>query len=406
MIESPSIGTSLAQAADVLLLAALEERATSILVEPSGSGYAVRFEAGASRATCAEVGSTVGQALVARLALMAGLDVATSEAQLGRLRVGFGGGGAEFLALVSASAAGLALELRRFDAVASTRSAPGLDGDGLPHLDGYRTLGEMGRGAMGIVYRAQHELLQRPVAIKVIHEELARDPTVAAMFVREARAASRTRHPGVVEVLDFGTLGSGRSYLVMELVESPTLDLLLQAGPLEPAVAVDLAIAIADALGCVHAEGVVHRDLKPSNVFVVSERAVKLADFGAAKIVHDDSAGSSMTQLGIIVGTPDYMSPEHCHGRSTDGRTDLYALGCVLFQMLTGHTPYAASTPLGVQLLQIQGPLPLVSSPLGKLPEILKSTVLRAMQKSAARRYQSAAEMMADLERAARKLGP
>lgn len=323
--------TSLAQAADVLLAVALAEGARSILVEPSGTGYALRLEGGRAEASDATIPATVGAALAARLAIMAELDIAATDAQLGRLRLRAGERDAELLALVSATPLGLAVELRRIDAAVARAAQPvdpvdPVDEDAAPLIDGYRLVDEMGRGAMGVVYRAEHEVLERPVAIKVIHESLARDANVAAMFVREARAASRTHHPGVVEVLDFGRLDSGRSYLVMELVESPTLDRLLDGGPLEPRVAIDLAIAIAEALGCVHAQGVIHRDLKPSNVFVVSERAVKIADFGAAKIVHDDRPGSSMTQLGIIVGTPDYMSPEHCYGRATDGRTDLY--GC------------------------------------------------------------------------------
>ncbi len=404
------IVASLPLLADLVLATAQGEDAAGVLIEPARDGYAVVLETGAVSTLCAEIPLPLGRALAARLALMADLDLGVLDEQVGRLRVSNDGLDVEWLALLRVAPTGLAIELRRLDAMstmrahgAAPRDARLPDGTLLRIADQYRVLEAIGSGAMGEVYRAYHEPLDREVAIKVIHEHLARDPTIAAMFVREARAASRTRHPGIVEVFDFGRLDDGRSYLVMELVAAPTLEHELIAGALEPRVAVQQAIAAAEALACVHAHGVVHRDLKPANLFVLAPDRNKLGDFGAAKLVHD-TLSPSQTQQGMIVGTPDYMSPEHCLGRSTDGRTDLYALGCVLFEMLSGHRPFPGDSPLDVQMQQVQAPVPRVRSPLRLLPDVLVTTVARAMAKSLTARYQTAAEMKADLERAARAL--
>ncbi|MBI4512093.1 MAG: serine/threonine protein kinase [Deltaproteobacteria bacterium] len=408
MLDSATLSldhVSAVDAADLLLLAAARRKATSLLIEPVGGAHAVTLERGSTPLAVAALPLHLGDAVIARLAIIAGLDVIAPDEQLGRIRLHVDDGESEFLVIVRAISDGLGAELRRIashEDLAHAIAEPSAPMSLLQtmRIGIYRVHGELGRGGMGVVYRGEHGLLGRPVAIKVLYAELAKDPEIAARFVREARAASRARHPGIVDVLDFGTLPDGRAFLVMEVVEGTTLDVVLKKGALPPLRALNIARQIASALDASHGSGVVHRDLKPANVFVCEEDRIKIGDFGAAKLVGPGAGGLSDTQRGAIFGTPYYMSPEHARGVSTDRRTDIYAVGCVLFEMLAGRVPYDGETPVDILTNHITAPIPTLESPFGPLPDVLERAVTRAMAKRPEERYQTAQEMVADLDRA------
>ena len=387
---------------DALLDAAVRRRATALLVEPEDGGCRVTLELGVARAQRALLDGALGLAVVARLALLGQTGLPAAGEGLGRLTVRSGVRTAHFLAAVRRTPAGLAVaELRRMhhleDGVGGdpTTLRPGA------HIGSYRLGKVLGRGGSGVVFDAEHLVLKRRVAIKVLHARKD-DGQQSLHFLREARAAARVDNPGIVGILDVGSLEDGRPYIVMERVEAPTLADVIQEGPLAPRRAVELAIAIADALAAAHAAGVVHRDLKPANVFVLSDHAVKLVDFGAAKII--SPGGNGETGSGQIVGTPWYMSPEHARGQATDARTDIYALGCVLFEMLTGSVPFDGESAIEVLSQHLSKCPPPLRSPHGSLPASLHRTVGRAMAKQADNRHASAEELSADLSTSLRSL--
>ena len=271
-----------------------------------------------------------------------------------------------------------------------------------PEIGKYRVLAQLGEGGMGRVFRGVHVPLQRLVAIKILHANVARDPVAMARFEREARAAVRARHPRIVETLDFGHLPDGRPYLVMELIEAETLRARLDRGPIAPAEAIQIARGIAEALAAAHAVDVVHRDLKPSNVFVDRALEVKLGDFGAAKLL--GPSGDDITGADVAIGTPHYMAPEQILGEPVDGRADLYALGCVLFRMLAGAPPYRGADTRTVLAQHLHADVPVPTSASRALPAAVIEVVQAAMAKDQTQRPQTATEMLAALERAAMAL--
>jgi eukaryotic-like serine/threonine-protein kinase len=401
---------SAVELADLILLAMLRGRWAALFLEPAGDGttrirlpeaawLAVDTPTWEEHAGPARLPVALGDAVVARLMLLGGLDVAAPEEQLGRLRVCAAGAADEILLAAQATPQGLSAELRRLARAAALPGGEGME----PRAGGYTIHREIGRGSVGIVYRAEHKGLGRQVALKVLKPERARDPVFAGRFLREAFAASRARHPGIVDVLDFGTLPDGRAFLVMELVEGETLRGSL-AAPLPPARALEIARQLAEALAAIHAAGVVHRDLKPSNIFVGRDGRVKIGDFGAAK---DEGPGvpPDLTQPGELFGTPLYMSPEHARGMPLDGRTDLYALGCILYEMLAGSPPYRGKSAVDILLAHISAAIPEVTSPHGALPAGVSRVVERALAKRVEDRYQTAAALAEDLGRVAAALG-
>jgi hypothetical protein len=266
-------------------------------------------------------------------------------------------------------------------------------------IGNYRVVAELGRGGMGVVYRAEHVQLGRPAALKVLLPQMSSDAQIVQRFFNEARAASSIDHPGIVEVYDFGRHTDGSAYLVMELLKGESLDHRLMR-PIAPLEAASLIAQVAGALAAAHARGIIHRDLKPDNIFLVPNELlpggiqVKLLDFGIAKLA-DERASGFRTQTGVLIGTPAYMSPEQCMGRpDLDHRTDLYAVGCILFHMLCGRPPFYSEQGTGVMIaMHLRDPVPDPRSLAPHLPPALVGIMLRLLEKDPAARFQSAQEL-------------
>lgn len=259
----------------------------------------------------------------------------------------------------------------------------------------YEVVREIGRGGMAEVYLARDQLLDRPVALKVLHREFARDPQFVERFRREAQAAAALNHPNVVAVYDWGQ-EAGTSFIVMEYVEGrPLSDIVREGGAREPRTAARIAAHVAAALSFAHQRGLVHRDVKPGNILITPSGQVKVADFGIAR----SRAADGLTQTGAVMGTATYFSPEQAQGLDVDGRSDVYSLGVVLYEMLAGVPPFRNDNPVTVAYQHVrEEPEPLVRRAPG-VPAALQQIVARALAKDPARRYPSADAMRADLLR-------
>ena len=268
----------------------------------------------------------------------------------------------------------------------------------------YRVEARIGGGGFGTVYRAVQLAMDRRVAIKLLRRELSSDLESVKRFQVEARACAMLEHPNSLRVFDFGQSDDGYLFLVTELVEGEVLSKVLKREKaLVPGVAAEVVVQILHALGEAHERGIVHRDLKPDNVFLKAGRggaaSVKVLDFGIAKLVSQESPVESLTKSGVIVGTPHYMSPEQAKGGAVDGRSDLYALGIMLYQMVSGRLPFDATTPLGIVLAHIQDPPPPLTMPDGgAVPSELGTIVTDCLAKSPTRRPASAEALRARLE--------
>jgi len=270
-------------------------------------------------------------------------------------------------------------------------------------LGRYRIVGELGRGAMGAVYRAVDPLIERDVAIKTLLQDLPSEilDEVRERFLREARSAGRLNHPNIVTIFDVGE-DAGVAYIAMELLEGRSLQELMRGQPRMPhAAAADIAAQVADALDHAQQYRIVHRDIKPANVMVAASGRCKLTDFGIAYV-----PTSSMTQTGTALGSPKYMSPEHVAGVAVDARADLFSLGVVLYEMLTGRNPFVRdsdTTPLQVMHRISVEPHAALRSLDPAIPEVFDRIMRRALAKKAQDRYARAGEMAEELRRAARE---
>ena len=270
-------------------------------------------------------------------------------------------------------------------------------------LGRYAIQSELGRGAMGVVYKATDTALERTVAIKTVNMALERDGAerYEARFYQEARAAGSLNHPNIVTVYDVGKEGNV-AYMAMEFIEGAELRTLLGEGrPLPVAQAVSIAAQVAEGLAYAHEHGVVHRDIKPANIMVLAEGPVKITDFGIARMRANND---ELTQSGMMLGSPKYMSPEQVIGKRADHRSDLFSLGVILYEMLTGTAPFTGEnvTALMYQIVNFVPPAPSVVNP--AVPELLNFIVAKMLAKPLEERYQSAQELSSDLRACERQI--
>jgi hypothetical protein len=256
-------------------------------------------------------------------------------------------------------------------------------------LGKYQVHKPIGRGGMGTVYAGYDTTLDRPVAIKVLASHLAWEETFVERFMREARTAAKLDHPNIVTIYDVGQQ-DGTYYLVMRQIEGePLRDIIARTGPLPPVRAARILGQVAGALDYAHSRGVVHRDVKPGNMLVEAGDRVTLTDFGIARAAE----GTRLTATGISLGTPEYMSPEQALGQPTDSRTDVYSLGIVLYEMLTGQVPFHADTPIATLMQQAHTPPPSPRTVVSSLSTEIETVVLKALAKRSEDRYASAGEL-------------
>ena len=272
----------------------------------------------------------------------------------------------------------------------------------LAQLGRFRILAELGRGAMGVVYKAEDPLLSRTLAIKTIlmSSDAAERAEYEARFYQEAKAAGGLNHPNLITIHDIGREGD-IAYMAMELLDGVDLRGLMKQGRMSLALALDIAAQVADGLAFAHEHGVVHRDIKPGNIMIVRGQHAKIMDFGIARVRMSDLK----TQAGSVLGSPRYMSPEQVTGQRADHRSDIFSFGVVLYEMAAGATPFSGAdvTQLMNQIGTVTPPPPSAANP--AVPAMLDLIVAKAMEKSPDARYQSAAELASDLRACRAELG-
>jgi serine/threonine-protein kinase len=259
----------------------------------------------------------------------------------------------------------------------------------------YRIVKKIGEGGMGAVYQAEHALIEKKIALKILFQDLTRRPDLIARFLQEAKSASRIGHENVIDISDFGQSPDGLVFIAMEYLDGQDLGKLLkQGGAMHWERARPILMQIAKGLRAAHGNGIIHRDMKPENVYLTQRDGrpdfVKVLDFGIAKVVNpDESGGPALTQTGMIFGTPEYMSPEQAQGSTPDHRVDVYAVGCIMYHMLTGQVPFTADNFMGIltkHLLEAPVP-PRKRRPDLEIPGEIEAICLRAMEKDRDKRF-------------------
>ena len=263
-------------------------------------------------------------------------------------------------------------------------------------LGGYRILRKLGQGGMAVVYKAHEESLSRVVALKVIAQHLSENPQFITRFQREAQAAAQLSHPNIVQIYAIGE-DDGVHYFSMEYVKGRSLgEIIEDEGFLTAGRALPIIEQAAEALAVAHEAGIVHRDIKPANIMLDGAGRVKVADFGIAQMATE----TRMTQSGMLVGTPEYISPEQCRNEKLDGRSDIYALGVTLYQLLSGRTPFNADTPHALVMQIVEGPIPRVGELNPTIPADVQNVVAKMMHTDRTQRFQSAEDLIHALKEA------
>jgi len=289
--------------------------------------------------------------------------------------------------------------------LATVAEPPSVVGESLPSIPGYRLEDELGRGGMGVVYRAVNEASGERVALKVLLAGAKATSEDLIRFRTEAEAAERLQHPHIVALLEHGE-ANGNPYMVLDYIEGEDLESRISRGKLEPADAVEIASGLADALSCAHEQGILHRDFKPQNVLLDREGHPLLTDFGLAKLRGDAAPTLSLTQTGMMLGTPAYMAPEQANAerKHIDERTDVYGLGATLYHMLTGRRPFSAPTLASLVVKILNEPPPRPRSLVPDLDPALETIVLKCLEKERSDRYPNARSLQRDLNRWERNL--
>lgn len=257
----------------------------------------------------------------------------------------------------------------------------------------YELVEKIGEGGMAVVYKARCTYLDRWVAVKILRDQYANNPEFVDRFQREARAAARLAHPNIVSIYDVGE-DQGRHFIVMEYVQGENLkDYLCNQGPLSPQMVAEVGQQVAAALAHAHCRGIIHRDIKPHNLLITPEGQVKVTDFGIARA----AAASSLTETGVVLGSVHYFSPEQARGSSVDVRSDIYALGVVLYELLTGELPFTGDSPIAIALSHLDSEPKPVAEVCPHIPKNLERAIMKAMAKDPADRYQTAGELWQDL---------
>lgn len=275
-------------------------------------------------------------------------------------------------------------------------------------LGRYEVLSKLGAGGMGEVYLAQDTTLHRKVALKILPNEVAADPNRMTRFVQEARAASALNHPNIITIHEIDQ-SSSTSFIASEFIDGETLRERMKAQPLSLGEVLDVAVQIASALAAAHAQGIVHRDIKPENIIIRRDGIVKVLDFGLAKLTGIDSPepidseaptrANLKTDPGVVMGTASYMSPEQARGVEVDARTDIFSLGVVIYESLTGHLPFEGSNiyEIVAAILSERESQPL-SRYLPEVPRELERIVAKSLRKNREERYQTTRDMLLDLQ--------
>ena len=388
--------------AEITLAASIRAHCDAVFLEPSTENpalYAITFERDRAPVKTLTIEGMIGAATIARLAYLGGLDLASPTTTSSIVRVRSGDREADVV-ITLRPGDGLRADLMivpRTSHVQAPYVPTSCDVGDI--IGNYQILEQLGEGGMGTVYSVRHIVLEREYALKVLLSRVfERDPPAAQQFVREARAAARIRHPNIVDVFDFGYLGDGRPYFVMELLEGRSVADHVHKGPLEPATAVTIARQLADALAAAHDHGVVHGDVTPSNALVVAGEPskVKLVDFGLSAIVGE--ATYREDDPSCVFGTPAYISPEQLRALQATDRSDQYSLGCVIFEMLSGQPPFVNRSVRDLCLMHLGSPVPTVKSPHGPLPQKLVDIVTTLLQKSPLARFPSMRALVTALD--------
>jgi serine/threonine-protein kinase len=262
----------------------------------------------------------------------------------------------------------------------------------------YRIVELIGQGGIGRVYRARHVHMNLNVAVKILADDASADLDVKERFVREARAADMVRHENITEILDLGETGEGMPYMIMELLQGVGLEILVGKSPFPMHRAINVMRQICSVLGPTHAMGIIHRDIKPENIFLIEKNGmtdfVKVLDFGVAHLAHEPG----ITREGIVLGTPAYIAPELCTGQKPTASSDLYALGCIGFEMLTGKPPFTGKSVFEVMSRQIEEEAPLLSTVIDEVPLELDNIIERLLRKEPSERYLDAYALLRDLD--------